>query len=60
MARVLGPGGRLLYRDFVAPRGERFPTRRGLDRVAAEQGLRLVRRSKAPLRYTAIYRKPSS
>lgn len=60
MARVLKPDGQLLYSDFVAPFGKRLPTRRGLDRFAIAQRLQLVRRSSAPLRYTAIYRNGST
>jgi ubiquinone/menaquinone biosynthesis C-methylase UbiE len=36
MARVLKPGGHLIFSDFVAPFGRRFPTRRGLNRLAQE------------------------
>lgn len=60
MARVLRPGGQLLYNDFVAPLGGRFPTRRGLDRFAIAHQLELVWRSSAPLHCTAIFRSARS
>jgi ubiquinone/menaquinone biosynthesis C-methylase UbiE len=40
IARVLKPGGRLLYSDFVAPAGRRLPTRRGIDAAAEASGLK--------------------
>jgi ubiquinone/menaquinone biosynthesis C-methylase UbiE len=54
MVRVLGAGGRLVYTDFVAPFGRRFPTRRALDRIAAERGLRVVHRSGSRLHPTVV------
>ncbi|HVN62981.1 MAG TPA: class I SAM-dependent methyltransferase [Gaiellaceae bacterium] len=58
MDRVLKPGGHLLYTDFVAPLGDRLPTRGALDRFAAEHGLATVRRSGSPVRRTVVLRKP--
>jgi ubiquinone/menaquinone biosynthesis C-methylase UbiE len=59
MARVLKPGGTLTYSDFVAPLGNRLPTRRGLGKLAAELGFTTVRRSGSPLHCTAFYHKPT-
>jgi ubiquinone/menaquinone biosynthesis C-methylase UbiE len=59
MTRVLKPGGHLVYSDFVAPFGKRLPTRRALDRFAAEQRLNVVRRSGSPFHYTGVFSKPS-
>ncbi len=55
--RVLKPDGYLLYSDFVAPFGQRLPTRRALDHFAARHELQSVRRSGAPFRYTGVFRK---
>lgn len=57
MVRVLKPGGCLLYSDFVAPFGKRLPTRRALNRFAAEHRLEEVRHSSSPVRYIAIFRR---
>ena len=59
MARVLKPGGHLVYSDFVAPFGERLPTRRALDRFATERKLNVVRRSRSPFHYTGVFGKPA-
>ncbi len=58
MTRVLKPGGRLVYRDFVAPLGSRLPTRRALNLFASEHQLQTVRRTHVPLIYTAVLRTP--
>ena len=57
MARVLKPGGRLLYSDFVAPFGHRFPTRSGVDAEAAANQLQRLRHSSSPANYTAQFTK---
>lgn len=57
MTRVLKPGGHLVYSDFVAPLGERFPTRNALNHFAAENGLYAVWRLRSPLHYGAVFRK---
>lgn len=59
MARVLKPGGRLLYSDLVAPFGARFPTRRTLDLFVREGGLEVVRRAGSPVHYEGVFRKPA-
>jgi len=56
MARVLKPGGHLVYSDFVAPAGRRLPTRHGIDSAAAAHGLTRERHSGSPLHYTAVFR----
>jgi ubiquinone/menaquinone biosynthesis C-methylase UbiE len=58
MARVLKPGGRLIYSDFVAPAGHRLPTRRGIDGVAAANGLVRDQHAGSPFHYTAVLRAP--
>jgi ubiquinone/menaquinone biosynthesis C-methylase UbiE len=58
MVRVLKPGGRLIYFDFVAPFGKRLPTRRRLNRFAREHALETVQRSRSPFHYTATLRVP--
>jgi ubiquinone/menaquinone biosynthesis C-methylase UbiE len=58
MARVLKPGGQLIYADFVAPFGRRLPTRRRLDRLMAVLGLQRLRHSRSPVHYAAVFRKP--
>jgi ubiquinone/menaquinone biosynthesis C-methylase UbiE len=55
MARVLKPGGRLIYSDFVAPVGHRLPTRRG---VEAASGLERDQHGGSPFHYTAVLRAP--
>ena len=57
-ARVLKPGGHLLYADFAAPFGRRFPTRRGVDAAAKAAGLRVQTHTSTPLHYTAVFAKP--
>ena len=57
MARVLAPGGCLVYSDFVAPFGCRLPTRKGLDAVLATNGLERVRHSGSPFHYTVTSRR---
>ena len=57
MARVVTPGGQLLYSDFVAPLGHRLPTRRSLSGFADQHGLESDQRSGSPLRYTGVFRK---
>jgi len=57
MARVLRPGGHLIYSDFTAPFGTRLPTRRGVDNAARSHGLERIRHSHSPFRYTAYFRK---
>ena len=59
MVRVLKPGGHLVYTDFVAPFGHRFPTRAGINRIAAELALHHMQQRKSPFRYTIILRTPS-
>jgi ubiquinone/menaquinone biosynthesis C-methylase UbiE len=60
MARVLKPGGHLLYNDFVAPFGRRFPTRRGLNRLASERALEPIRQQSSPFHYNLILRAPAN
>jgi ubiquinone/menaquinone biosynthesis C-methylase UbiE len=57
MARVLKPGGHLVYSDFVAPFGHRLPTRRGIDAAAAANQLQRMSHSSSPIHYTAQFRK---
>jgi ubiquinone/menaquinone biosynthesis C-methylase UbiE len=57
MARVLKTEGHLIYSDFVAPLGHRLPTRRALNRFAAQHGLESLRRSGSPVHYTGVFRK---
>jgi len=59
MARVLGPGGRLVYADFAAPFGSRLPTARGVDRRAGALGLERVSSSRSFLHYSAVLSKPA-
>jgi ubiquinone/menaquinone biosynthesis C-methylase UbiE/AcrR family transcriptional regulator len=68
MARVLRPGGHLVYSDLVVPRpvawlagrltGHAPPTRRALDRAVEGLGLETVHRRVAPALYEAVLRKP--
>ncbi|HVM56626.1 MAG TPA: class I SAM-dependent methyltransferase [Gaiellaceae bacterium] len=58
MIRVLKPGGRLCYSDFVAPAGRRLPTRGALDRIAEAGRLETVRAAGSPLTCTRVYRVP--
>lgn len=60
MARVLTPGGQLLYSDFVAPFGHRLPTRRVLSCFADHHGLESDQRRGSPLHYTGVFRKPNT
>jgi len=60
MIRVLKPDGYLLYSDFVAPLGQRLPTRHALDSFVAQHRLESVRRSGAPFRYTGVFRKANA
>jgi len=60
MARVLAPGGRLVYADFVAPLGQRLPTRRRIDALAAAGGLRRTQHASRPLHYRALFQKPAA
>jgi ubiquinone/menaquinone biosynthesis C-methylase UbiE len=60
MARVLVPGGRLLYSDFVAPFGRRLPTRRGVDAAAAAHGLEHKQRGGLPFHYHAVFEKSAA
>jgi ubiquinone/menaquinone biosynthesis C-methylase UbiE len=60
MARVLKPGGHLLYNDFVAPIGRRFPTRRGLNRLASEHQLEPIRQQSSPFHYNLVLRAPTN
>ena len=57
MARVLKPGGRLVYSDFVAPIGRRLPTRRGINTAAETHRLEQTRHGHSPFHYTAYFRK---
>jgi ubiquinone/menaquinone biosynthesis C-methylase UbiE len=57
MARVLKPGGHLVYSDFVAPFGHRLPTRCGIDAAAAASRLQRTRHTGSPVHYTAHFRK---
>jgi ubiquinone/menaquinone biosynthesis C-methylase UbiE len=56
MVRVLKPGGHLIYTDFVAPFGRRFPTRAGINKLASHLALQRVRQRSSPFRYTVILR----
>jgi ubiquinone/menaquinone biosynthesis C-methylase UbiE len=60
MTRVLKPDGHLVYSDFVAPLGHRLPTRRALNRLAAQHGLQTVRRSGSLVHYTRVFRKANT
>jgi ubiquinone/menaquinone biosynthesis C-methylase UbiE len=57
IARVLKPGGRLVYSDFAAPFGRRLPTRRGVDATAESRRLERTRHRRSPVGYTAYFRK---
>ena len=57
MIRVLKPGGQLLYSDFVAPLGRRFPTRRALNRLANEHGMQTTHTDRSAVRHTMALRK---
>jgi ubiquinone/menaquinone biosynthesis C-methylase UbiE len=57
MARVLKPGGQVVYSDFVAPFGHRLPTRRGVDAEAAANRLEQAHHSSSLIHYTARFRK---
>jgi ubiquinone/menaquinone biosynthesis C-methylase UbiE len=57
MARVLKPGGHLIYSDFTAPFGRRLPTRRGVDTTADSHELERTRYTRSPSHYTAYFRK---
>ena len=59
MTRVLKPGGRLCYSDFVAPIGSRLPTRRGVELFARSHALEIVRESNTPFRCTRVFRVPA-
>ena len=59
MARVLKPGGHLIYSDFVAPLGHRLPTRTGLKTATNESGLERLGGSGSPFHYTVVLHKPS-
>jgi ubiquinone/menaquinone biosynthesis C-methylase UbiE len=58
MARVLKPGGHVVYSDFVAPLGRRLPTRAGVNTAAAEHGLQRYDGSGSPFHYTLVLHKP--
>jgi ubiquinone/menaquinone biosynthesis C-methylase UbiE len=58
MARVLKPGGRLVYSDIVAPAGRRLPTRHGVNSAAAAHGLARERHGGSPFHYIAVFRVP--
>jgi ubiquinone/menaquinone biosynthesis C-methylase UbiE len=60
MVRVLKPGGRLVYSDFVAPFGRRLPTRRQLNRFTREHALEIVQRGHPPFLYSATLRAPKT
>ncbi len=60
MARVLRPGGRLVYSDFAAPVGSRFPTRRGVEATTAANGLTCLSASGSPLHYGALFEKTAA
>ena len=60
MARVLKPGGHLVYSDFVAPAGRRLPTRHGVNSAAAAHGLARERHSGSLFHYTAVFRMPGA
>jgi hypothetical protein len=57
MGRVLKPGGHLIYSDFIAPAGRRFPTRQGITGAAASQGLERTQNNRSLFHYTAYFRK---
>ncbi len=56
MARVLKPDGHLLFNDFVAPFGRRFPTRRLLNQLAHELALNAAHHHSSPFHYSLILR----
>lgn len=69
MARVLRPGGYLIYADFILPSfagrlgealfGDRagFPTREALDDLFARSGLRAVHRLVYPMHFEGVFLK---
>ena len=56
IARVLAPGGHLVWSDLVVPIGTRFPTRRAVNSVLAEHALEIVKRSGSGAHYAVIAR----
>jgi ubiquinone/menaquinone biosynthesis C-methylase UbiE len=60
MARVLKPGGHLVYSDFVAPFGQRLPTRTGVKTTAAANGLEPLNSSGSPFHYTLVLHKTAA
>ncbi|MEZ4661347.1 MAG: class I SAM-dependent methyltransferase [Caldilineaceae bacterium] len=69
MARVLKPGGHLIFSDLIyarwlaasgnalAKRYAGFPTRRGIDILVARHQLRPIYGSRSPMHYEAIWQK---
>jgi ubiquinone/menaquinone biosynthesis C-methylase UbiE len=56
IVRVLKPGGHLVYSDFVAPFGDRFPTRNGISQFADALALQRLQQRNAPFRLTIVLR----
>jgi ubiquinone/menaquinone biosynthesis C-methylase UbiE len=57
MARVLKPGGHLLYADFAAPFGNRLPTRRGITTTTSTHQLDLRAQRSTLFHYSAHFQK---
>jgi ubiquinone/menaquinone biosynthesis C-methylase UbiE len=60
MARVLKPGGHLIYSDFVAPLGQRLPTRAGVKTATANNGLERIDSSGSLFHSTLVLRKAAA
>ena len=72
MARVLAPGGQLIYTDFLTPRrlaglGDRllgrslgFPTLAGIETIVEQFRLETVSYTRRPFNLDAVWRKPTS
>jgi ubiquinone/menaquinone biosynthesis C-methylase UbiE len=60
MARVLKPGGYLVYSDFATPLGDRLPTRQGIEEATAAAGLELTRHTHSPFHYAGYFKKEPS
>jgi ubiquinone/menaquinone biosynthesis C-methylase UbiE len=58
LIRVLRTGGHLIYADFVAPIGQRLPTRRAIGRIVEEHRLYRVSHTNCLFVYAAVLRAP--
>ncbi len=59
LIRVLKTEGHLIYSDFVAPIGHRFPTRRSINRIVNKHGLYRANHTKSLFLYAAVLSAPS-